>query len=226
MDNVKIKIIAVYYQVSKEINTDQWRIAIALAGFLIFLFNVVLLLSSSGFVTNADETTAVSTGLKTAYAQTASRIESFSTGNNTTTFSAIGQISSLVVTVQDPGFNITDAFKVILTGDWNLSVNNGSVTNFALNFLASPMDGSKPHIHQITNFKPYPNEEPVKLPEGKNLSVNGTANIRINGIVIWDNADVSISISKGNTFSFDPNDKDTDNHFGDQQVYGIVTRLK
>jgi hypothetical protein len=145
--------------------------------------------------------------------------------NSSATFSAIGQISSLVITVQDSGFNITDAFKVILTGDWNLSVNNGTVTNFVLNFLASPMEGSKPHIHQITNFKPYIDEGPIILTEDKDLSVNGTADIRINGIVIWDNADVSISISKGNTFSFDPNDKDTENHFGDQQVYGIVTRL-
>jgi hypothetical protein len=67
---------------------------------------------------------------------------------NMTTFSAIGQISSLVVTVREPGFNITDAFKVVLTGDWSLNVNNGSMTNFIVNFLASPMDGSRPHIHQ------------------------------------------------------------------------------
>lgn len=41
----------------------------------------------------------------------------------------------------------------------------------------------------------------------------------------WENADVSISISKGNTFIFDPDDVDTENHFAEQQVYGIVTRL-
>jgi hypothetical protein len=71
------------------------------------------------------------------------------------TFSAIGTISSLVITVPESaaGFNITNAFKVILTGEWNLSVHKGNVTNFAANFLASPMDGTKPHIHQITNFK-------------------------------------------------------------------------
>src|SRR5919205_274090 len=74
------------------------------------------------------------------------------------TFSAIGTISSLVITVPPPaasagGFNITNAFKVILTGEWNLSVHKGNITNFAANFLAFPMDGSKPHIHQITNFQ-------------------------------------------------------------------------
>ena len=69
------------------------------------------------------------------------------------TFSAIGTINSLDITIPESGFNITDVFKVILSGEWNLSVHKGNVTNFAVNFLASPMDGTKPHIHQITNFK-------------------------------------------------------------------------
>ncbi len=49
------------------------------------------------------------------------------------TFSAIGTISSLVITVPESaaGFNITNAFKVILAGEWNLSVHKGNVTNFA-----------------------------------------------------------------------------------------------
>ena len=146
--------------------------------------------------------------------------------NNITTFSAIGQISSLVITVPESGFNITDAFKVILTGEWNLNVNNGNITEFAVNFLASPMDGSKPHIHQITAFRPYDNSgEPIALTKDYSLSVNGTADIKINGVPVWEDADVSISISKGNIFIFDPDDLDTEDHFGDQQVYGIVTGL-
>jgi hypothetical protein len=146
--------------------------------------------------------------------------------NNITTFSAIGQISSLVITVPESGFNITDAFKVILTGEWNLNVNNGNITEFAVNFLASPMDGSKPHIHQITAFRPYDNSgEPIALTKDYSLSVNGTADIKINGVPVWEDADVSISISKGNIFTFDPDDLDTEDHFGDQQVYGIVTGL-
>jgi hypothetical protein len=68
--------------------------------------------------------------------------------NTQDTFSAIGQISSLVITVPEYNFNITNAFKVILTGEWTLSVNKGNVTNFLTNFLASPMDGSKSHIHR------------------------------------------------------------------------------
>jgi hypothetical protein len=145
--------------------------------------------------------------------------------NSTTTFSSIGTISSLVLTVPENEFNITNAFKVILTGDWILNVHNGTVTNFEANFLASPMDGSRGHIHQITNFSTNENAMIQFTPNNNSLSINGTADIKINGKTIWNNVDLSIIMSKGSTITIDPNDKQTDNHFGDQQVYGIVNRL-
>jgi hypothetical protein len=143
------------------------------------------------------------------------------------TFSAIGQISSLVITVPESNFNITNIFKVILTGEWTLSVNKGNVTNFSTNFLASPMDGSKSHIHQITNFKLENDSKKaiVQLTPDNSLSVNGTADIKINGQTIWKSVGISISISKGSTIAIDVDDEDTSNHFGEQQVYGIVTKL-
>lgn len=140
------------------------------------------------------------------------------------TFSAIGQISSLIITVPEDDFNISDAFNVILTGDWNLSVMKGKITNFAANFLASPMDGTKLHMHQISNFKST-NKKGIELTSNSNLLINGTADIKINGQVIWKGAQISIMIFNGSTFVVDPNDGETDNHFGEQSVYGIVTRL-
>jgi regulator of extracellular matrix RemA (YlzA/DUF370 family) len=154
------------------------------------------------------------------------------------TFSVIGTISSLVITVPpaksdsaaDIGFNITNAFKVILTGEWNLSVHKGNVTNFAANFLASPMDGSKPHIHQITNFKRdtaarQQQQQMVQLATDNSLLINGTVDVKINGVVVRHKAHVSIHILKGNTIAIRLNDKDTEDHFGAQPVLGIVTRL-
>lgn len=145
--------------------------------------------------------------------------------NSTTTFSSIGTISSLVITIPENEFNITNAFKVILTGDWILNVHNGTLTNFEASFLASPMDGSRGHIHQITNFSTNENAMIQFTPNNDNLSINGTADIKINGKTIWNNVGLSIIMSKGSTITIDPNDKQTDNHFGDQQVYGIVNRL-
>ena len=118
--------------------------------------------------------------------------------NSTTTFSSIGTISSLVITVPENEFNITKAFNVILTGDWVLNVHNGTITNFEANFLASPMDGSMGHIHQITNFSANKNEMIQLTPDNNNsLSINGTADIKINGKTIWNNVDLSIIMSQG-----------------------------
>lgn len=217
--------------------------ATALAVQLTFAFVACILLTILCWETtiSVDDTLsskATAAAGPVAYAQTTDNTNSATSSNsedvdaavannkNITTFSGIGQISSLVITVPESGFNITDAFKVILTGEWNLNIRNGNITEFAVNFLASPMDGSKPHIHQITDFRPYDNsEEPIALTRDYSLSVNGTADIKINGVTVWEDADVSISISKGNTFIFDPDDLDTEGHFGDQQVYGIVTGL-
>jgi hypothetical protein len=84
-----------------------------------------------------------------SHSQSMANINSSINAKNTTTFSSIGTISSLVITVPENEFNLTNAFKVILTGDWVLNVQNGTITNFEANFLASPMDGSRGHIHQI-----------------------------------------------------------------------------
>jgi hypothetical protein len=160
---------------------------------------------------------------------TQSPVNNNSTNNSNTTFSAIGTISSLVITVPEDEFNLTNAFNVILTGDWILNVHNGTITNFEANFLASPMDGSIGHIHQITNFSEKEDDRDDRIlstsDNNNSLSIDGTADIKINGITIWNNAKVSITISKGNTITIDPDDKDTENHFGNQQVYGIVNRL-
>jgi hypothetical protein len=195
----------------------------ALAAQLTFAFGACILLAILCWNTtiSVDDTlplkaTAAAAAGPVAYAQTTDNINSATSSNsedvdaavennknnkNITTFSAIGQISSLVITVPESGFNIVDAFKVILTGEWNLNVRNGNITEFAVNFLASPMDGSKPHIHQITDFRPYDNRgKPIALTRDYNLSVNGTADIKINGVTVWEDADVSISISKGNAF--------------------------
>ena len=157
-------------------------------------------------------------------------VDTQSVNSTSKTFSIIGTISSLVITVPQHEFNITNALKVILTGDWVLNVHNGTVTNFETNFLASPMDGSMGHIHQITNFSENRDDGDIIIlsPSDNNinsLSINGTADIKINGITIWNDAGISITISKGNTITIDPDDKDTENHFGNQQVYGIVNRL-
>ena len=113
----------------------------------IFIYIVIVFFTSTIIIINTNEML-----LRAEFAQK-QEIDPDNSIYTQDTFSAIGQISSLVITVPESNFNITNAFKVILTGEWTLSVNKGNVTNFLTNFLASPMDGSNSHIHQITNFK-------------------------------------------------------------------------
>ncbi|HEY7108227.1 MAG TPA: hypothetical protein VH415_02245 [Nitrososphaeraceae archaeon] len=139
-------------------------------------------------------------------------------------FTATGEISSLIITVPEEGFDISTAFKVILTGEWNLNVKDGNVANFAANFIASPIDGSRPHTHQIMNFRSN-NDDAIVLLQGNNASINGKVDIKINGVNVWEGADIEIQILNGSTITIDPDDADTDGHFGDQTVNGIVTRI-
>jgi hypothetical protein len=144
--------------------------------------------------------------------------------SNRDSFTATGEISSLIITIPDEDLDITRAFKVILTGDWNLNIDEGKVTNFAANFLASPMDGSRPHTHQIINLESSTEDSPLLL-QNNSISINGNADIKINGVTVWQDADILIQIINGSIITIDPNDADTEGHFGDQLLYGIVTRI-
>ena len=143
-----------------------------------------------------------------------------------TTFSAVGMINSLIITVPNTGFNISSAFKVIVSGDWSLNVHDGNVTYFSANLLASPMDAIQPHTHQITNFKPEkPENARTQLTPDTSLTLNGTVDVKVNGLTMWKNVHSSISISKANIMSISLDDKETSGHFGKQPIFGLVTRL-
>jgi len=151
--------------------------------------------------------------------------------NTSISLSAIGTIDSLIITVPQNEFNITDAFKVVLTGGWSLSLKDGDVAYFDASFLATPMDGTKPHIHQLTNFKAgnHSNGEinGVQLKRDVDynhdiLTINGTVDIKINGETTWENVDSSISIKGDKVMAIYLDDEQTDLHFGKQQVFGIV----
>jgi hypothetical protein len=197
----------------------------------ILIMMLLLFVVGGGISSNSNSNNNHTDNKAFAITNTSSSLSSSLPKTKEDTFSAIGTINSLVITVPESGFNITNAFKVILTGEWNLSVRKGNVTNFAANFLASPMDGTKPHIHQITNFKKADDAngrrslQIVQLTPDNSLLINGTVDVKINGVIVWHNVHVSILISKGNTIAIRLNDKDTQNHFGQQPVLGIVTRL-
>jgi hypothetical protein len=139
------------------------------------------------------------------------------------TFYAVGVISSLNF-ANNSILDIANSNKIVLSGHWSLFVNDGDLSFFEADFIAAPSDGGISHTHQIVNLLPADNK-PIQLTSNGGISVNGTTDINLNGINVWENVKITISISKGSTIAIDINDIDTEYHFTSQPIYGTVDRL-
>src|SRR5215216_3473685 len=120
------------------------------------------------------------------------------------TFSATGDIGSLIFVTQksinatiNPS-SLSDATKFLLSGDWNLTVNGGKVTNFAAKFIKVLNDSTKWHTHDIINFKSSNNTTmQVQLSSNKSASIPGTVDVKLNNTNAWNGVKTNILISKG-----------------------------
>jgi hypothetical protein len=177
------------------------------------------------------------------FAQTNQTFNSVVTNGNTTgatastsptdTFSASGDISSLIFVTQKPinttinPSSLSDATKFVLSGDWNLTVNAGKVTDFTAKFIKVLNDSSKWHTHDIINFKPSDiNNTIVQLSPDKSASIQGTVDIKLNNTSAWNNVKTNILISKGKVITINLDNNATSNHFQGQPIYGVVESIK
>jgi hypothetical protein len=60
----------------------------------------------------------------------------------------------------------------------------------------------------------------------KNLSVSSIADVKLNNQIPYNNTNINITISKGDTIKFKLDNEDTGNHFFNQPIYGIVKSIK
>lgn len=139
------------------------------------------------------------------------------------TFSAVGTISSLNF-YSNSISDIATSKKVVLSGDWILNVNNGTVSFFEADFVAAPAEGSVSHIHELVNLV-VKDVKPIQLTSNGSTSILGTVDVNLNGINYWNDVKTSILVSKGSTITIFLNDIDTEHHFMKQPIYGIVDRL-
>src|SRR5919199_128439 len=149
------------------------------------------------------------------------------------TFSANGDISSLIFVTQKPinatinPSSLSNTTKFVLSGDWNLTVNTGKVTGFTAKFIKVLNDGSRWHTHDIINFKPSSiNNTIVQLSQDKSASIQGTVDIKLNNTSAWNNVKSNISISKGKVITINLDNIATGNHFQGQPIYGVVESIK
>jgi hypothetical protein len=149
------------------------------------------------------------------------------------TFSTSGDISSLIFVTQKPinatinPSSLSAATKFVLSGDWNLTVNTGKVTHFAVKFIKVLNDSSRWHTHDIINFKPAnDNNSTVQLSPDKTASIQGTVDVKLNNTSAWNNVKADILISKGKVITINLDNNATGNHFQGQPIYGVVESIK
>ena len=170
-------------------------------------------------------------------AQTNDNIHSNMTNTLTTgsenaqdTFNMNGAISSLIfvpdaATNNNTSWDIPDAKKFILSGDWSLAANSGTITKLYANFTKVLADGTRWHTHEFINFKTHDKNNKVLLDKDRNLSVSGIVDVKQNNLTPYNNNNINITISKGDTIKFILDNEDTGNHFLNQPIYGIVKSI-
>jgi hypothetical protein len=143
------------------------------------------------------------------------------------TFEMDGQISSLVLGMppNTKTVDMTTVPKFILSGDWDMNVDQGKLIDFRANFYTGPVNGAENHTHQLSNFRINENT-PIQLSPDKSISLSGILDVGTNGNKAWDNVNATVDISKGRAITISLADEDTERHFMGQQIYGIVKGLK
>jgi hypothetical protein len=157
----------------------------------------------------------------TALAQTSN-----TTIARTDTFAMDGQIGSLVLGMppNTKVIDMTTVPKFILSGDWNMNVDQGNLADFRADFYTGPANGAENHTHQLGNFRINENA-PIQLGPDKSISLSGILDVGTNDNKAWDNVNATVDISKGRSITISLADEDTERHFMGQQIYGIVRGL-
>jgi len=142
-----------------------------------------------------------------------------------------GTISSLIfvpdtTTNNSTSSDVPDAKKFILSGDWSLAANSGIITKLYVNFTKVLADGTRWHSHEFINFKTNDDENnKILLDPDRNLSVSSIVDVKQNNLIPYNNTNINITISKGDTIKFIVDNEDTGNHFLNQPIYGIVKSI-
>jgi hypothetical protein len=112
----------------------------------------------------------------------------------------------------------------VLAGDWNLDVEDGSVSDFAANFTMVHIDGTERHTHELSNFVSS-NSSTIDTSEEGTSFIFGTVDVATDGESAWTSVDALLIIEKNNVLSISLATEDTDDHFQGQPIYGVVDSM-
>ena len=160
--------------------------------------------------------TSGSQNATTASSDTGMMGNSTTSGSSNATTGSSNETSSAAEEMKPP---------YVATGDWNLDVRDGRVSDFAANFTMVHVDGTGRHVHELSNFESSNSSKIDTSGEGTSF-IFGTVDVATDGQPKWTGANALIIIDKNNVVSFSLASEDTDNHFMGQPIYGIVKSLK
>jgi len=129
-------------------------------------------------------------------------------------FTANGTIDSIIFAPKT---------KWIATGNWSMAANNGRLTAFVANMTWYNNNGTASHTHELQNL--IPTEGKVRVQPDNSIFIKGLMDVGTNHRVTWRNVHSTVDIKGGKTITISVDDRDTNNHFAGQPVYGVVTSL-
>jgi hypothetical protein len=106
----------------------------------------------------------------------------------------------------------------IATGNWSMSVDNGSLTGFGTNMTWYNSNGKASHTHEFRDLRAGAGSI-----QGNNIIINGLMDVGTNHRVVWKNVPTTINIEGGKTIRISVADNATNHHFAGQPVFGLVS---
>jgi hypothetical protein len=115
----------------------------------------------------------------------------------------------------------------LVSGQWALGVENGTVKSLTINFTMVHTDGYERHTHNITNFGTVgsiSNVNSVQMQDGYTY-ITGVADILENNALAWSAIPIELRIEHYNVMNITMDNALTDNHFYSQSLFGVVQTL-
>jgi len=122
------------------------------------------------------------------------------------TFSAAGSIGSFV-----------QSGPAIVTGRWNLDVQDGNVTAFSANLTMINANGTGYHTIQLANLT----AAKVTVEDNGTAVIKGRLDVGMNNTGKWSGVDATISLPKLRAVNITLGQQ-AGTHFGNQPIYGIA----
>jgi hypothetical protein len=87
------------------------------------------------------------------------------------------------------------------------------------------VNGANNHTHQLSNLR-VPSDSLIQVSPDRSTRIIGILNVGTNGKNAWNDVHTVITISNERTITIKLADNDTQNHFMNQPIYGIVKHIK